>query len=120
MEDAAQGCDGLLQRGNILIFSGLLNDVRPIQNRLAFSGEYFIDRYGKEAAMSAPPVRKMLALGIPVGLGTDATRVSSHNPWLSLYWITTGKTVGGTVMLGEDNRLTRGEALKLFTVGSAW
>ena len=37
----------------------------------------------------------MLELGIPVGAGTDATRVASYNPWVSLYWLVTGKTVGG-------------------------
>ena len=51
-----------------------------IQNRLSFAGEYFLQRYGEEAAAKAPPVKRMLELGIPVGLGTDATRVSSHNP----------------------------------------
>jgi predicted amidohydrolase YtcJ len=91
-----------------------------IQNRMAFSGEFFVERYGKDAAKNAPPVRKMLGMGIPVGLGTDATRVSSHNPWLSIYWITTGKTMGGTQLFGDDNRLSREEALRLYTVGSAW
>ena len=42
-----------------------------------------------------PPVRKMLELGLPVGDGTDSTRVSSYNPWLSLEWLVTGKSVGG-------------------------
>ena len=66
-----------------------------IQHRMAYQGEYFIDRYGKQAAERTPPVRKMLELGIPVGAGTDATRVASYNPWVSLYWLVTGKTVGG-------------------------
>src|SRR5436190_2125169 len=57
-----------------------------IQHRMAYQGEYFIDRYGKKAAERTPPVRKMLELGIPVGAGTDATRVASYNPWVSLYW----------------------------------
>lgn len=91
-----------------------------IQNRLAFSGEYFIDRYGKEAAASAPPLRDLIASGIPLGAGTDATRVSSYNPWLSLYWMVSGKTVGGTELYPKGKRLTREEALRLFTVGSAW
>jgi predicted amidohydrolase YtcJ len=38
----------------------------------------------------------MLQMGIPVGAGTDGTRVSSYNPWPSLYWLVSGKTVGGT------------------------
>ncbi|MFL5358564.1 amidohydrolase [Archangium sp.] len=91
-----------------------------IQNRMAYAGEYFVDRYGKDAARDAPPIRKMLAMGIPVGAGTDGTRVSSYNPWPALYWLVSGKTIGGTQLFADDNRLTREEALRLFTVGSAW
>jgi len=91
-----------------------------IQNRMAFAGEYFVERYGKEAVAYAPPIRKMLEMGIPVGAGTDGTRVSSFNPWPSLYWLVSGKTVGGTQLFAENNKLTREEALQLFTVGSAW
>jgi predicted amidohydrolase YtcJ len=91
-----------------------------VQDRMAFAGEIFVERYGKDAAATAPPVRRMLELGIPVGAGTDATRVSSHNPWLSLYWLVTGKTVGGLQLEAAENRLTREEALRLYTVGSAW
>ena len=91
-----------------------------VQNRMAFQGEYFIERYGKQKAASSPPIRKMLKMGVPVGAGTDATRVSSYNPWLSLYWLVSGKTVGGTALYPEDNRLERMEALRLYTVGSSW
>lgn len=91
-----------------------------IQNRMAFQGEYFLDRYGKQAAERTPPVRKMLELGIPVGAGTDATRVASYNPWVSLYWLVTGKTVGGASLYSESNRLSREEALMLYTQGSSW
>ena len=91
-----------------------------IQHRMAYQGEYFIDRYGKRAAEQTPPVRKMLELGIPVGAGTDATRVASYNPWVCLYWLVTGKTVGGVSMYPESNRLSREEALRLFTQGSSW
>ncbi|WP_243373785.1 amidohydrolase [Geotalea sp. SG265] len=91
-----------------------------IQDRMAFQGEYFLERYGKQAAERTPPIRKMLDLGIPVGAGTDATRVASYNPWLSLYWMVTGKTVGGAPLYTESNRLSREEALKLYTQGSSW
>jgi predicted amidohydrolase YtcJ len=90
-----------------------------IQNRMAFQGEYFLERYGKAAAERAPPVRRMLELGIPVGAGTDATRVSSYNPWLSLYWMVAGKSIGGA-SLSDTNRLEREEALRLYTRGSSW
>jgi predicted amidohydrolase YtcJ len=91
-----------------------------IQHRMAFQGEYFIDRYGKAAAARTPPVRRMLEMGVPVGAGTDATRVANYNPWNSLYWLVSGKTVGGTALYPEHNRLNRTEALQLYTRGSAW
>ena len=65
-------------------------------------------------------MRRMLELGVPVGAGTDATRVASYNPWVSLYWLVTGKTVGGSSMYPDKNRLSREEALRLYTQGSSW
>ncbi len=91
-----------------------------VQHRMAFQGEYFADRYGKEALKHTPPVAKMLAQEVPVGLGTDATRVASYNPWTALYWLVSGRTVGGMVMYDENNRLPRDVALELWTAGSAW
>lgn len=91
-----------------------------VQDRMAFQGEYFVDRYGEEQAQRTPPIRRMLEMGVPVGAGTDATRVSSYNPFVSLYWLITGKTVGGTSLYPESNRLDRMEALRLYTVGSSW
>jgi len=89
-----------------------------IQDRMAFQGEYFVDRYGAKAAEATPPIKRMLAEGVPVGAGTDATRVSSYNPWTSLYWMVSGRTVGGLALYEEG--LPRSTALELFTHGSAW
>ncbi len=91
-----------------------------IQHRMAFQGEYFVDRYGAKVAGRTPPIRQMLKMGIPVGAGTDATRVATYNPWVSLYWLVTGKTVGGLSLYAQSDRLTRMEALNLYTVGSSW
>jgi hypothetical protein len=91
-----------------------------IQDRMAFQGEYFVARYGAAAAQTTPPIQRMLAMGIPVGAGTDATRVSSYNPWTSLYWLASGRTVGGLALYGDDHRLSREQALELWTLGSAW
>jgi hypothetical protein len=46
--------------------------------------------------------------------------VSSYNPFLSLYWLITGKTIGGLSLYPAENRLDREEALKLYTLGSSW
>jgi len=91
-----------------------------IQDRMAFQGEYFVSQHGEEAARNSPPVLKMLEAGIPVGMGTDATRVASFNPWISLYWLVTGRTMGGTEIRPKADRVGRMEALRLYTMGSAW
>lgn len=91
-----------------------------VQNRLSFSGEFFAERYGQRAAASAQPLRALVDAGIPVGAGTDATRPASYNPWISLSWMVTGKTVGGTQIAASASRLSRTEALRLYTAGSAW
>jgi predicted amidohydrolase YtcJ len=91
-----------------------------VQHRMAYQGEYFIKRYGKRAAITSPPLRRILEMGVPIGGGTDATRVSGYNPWITLYWLTSGKTIGGTSLYDDANRLDRTEALSLMTRGSAW
>jgi predicted amidohydrolase YtcJ len=97
-----------------------LNGGIAVQCRMAFQGEYFIEQYGRPSAERTPPIRQMLKLGIPVGAGTDATRVASYNPWVSLYWLVSGKTIGGTPLYTGANRLSREEALNLYTQGSSW
>lgn len=91
-----------------------------VQHRMAYQGDYFIERYGKTQAERSPPIRRMLAAGVPVSAGTDATRVASYNPFVSLYWLVSGKTIGGTAMYTEANRLDRMEALRLWTSAGAW
>ncbi len=91
-----------------------------VQHRMAYQGETFMGRYGKAKTEESPPIKRMLAAGVPVGAGTDATRVASYNPFVSLYWLISGKTVGGTQMYAAANRLERMEALRLWTVGSSW
>ncbi|RYJ42791.1 amidohydrolase [Flavobacterium beibuense] len=90
-----------------------------IQHRMAYQGENFIKRYGKAAAAKTVPLKKMKDMGIKVGMGTDGTRVASFNPWVGLYWLTTGKTLGGLKYMAEENIQDRTAAIKLFTQGSA-
>lgn len=90
-----------------------------VQNRMSFQGLAFRDRYGPDAAAHTPPVRAMLDRGLTVAAGTDATRVSSYNPWVALHWLVTGRTVGGTPLRGPMNLLGRDVALGLYTRGGA-
>jgi len=90
-----------------------------IQHRMAYQAETFISRYGKKAALNTPPIRKMVDAGIPIGGGTDGTRVASYNPWVGLYWLITGKSIGGIEFAAKENQLDRIKALKIYTQGSA-
>src|SRR5712672_1376052 len=90
------------------------------QHRMAYQGEYFVERYGAEKAERTPPIRRMLEMGVPVGAGPDATRVASHNPWVSLAWLVTGRTVGGLRIYPQRNCLDRETALRLWTENVTW
>ena len=91
-----------------------------VQHRMAFQGEYFVERYGAKAAEATPPIRRMMEAGLPVGAGTDATRVASYNPWVSLSWLVTGRTVGGLALYPVHNRMDRETALRLWTEKNTW
>src|SRR5216684_724927 len=91
-----------------------------VQHRMAYQGEYFVERYGLAAAAAAPPFARMLSKGIRVSAGTDATRVASYNPWVSLAWLVTGKTVGGLRLYPERNCLDRETALRMWTENVTW
>jgi predicted amidohydrolase YtcJ len=91
-----------------------------VQHRMAYQGEYFVERYGAQAAEATPPVRRMLARGVKVSAGTDATRVASYNPWVSLAWLVTGRTVAGLRLYPKSNLLDRETALRMWTENVTW
>ncbi|CAB3795832.1 N-substituted formamide deformylase [Paraburkholderia ultramafica] len=91
-----------------------------VQHRMAYQGEYFVERYGAAAAEATPPIARMLEKGVRTSAGTDATRVASYNPWVSLAWLVTGKTVGGLRLYPQRNRLDRDTALRMWTEKVTW
>jgi predicted amidohydrolase YtcJ len=124
--------DGLFPAGNRWLFDhaetvsaesldriAALGGAMSVQNRLSFQGEAFLRRYGPGAAADAPPIRAMLERGLTVGAGTDATRVSSYNPWVALHWLVSGRNVGDLVLRPRSNRVDRETALTMFTRAGA-
>jgi hypothetical protein len=91
-----------------------------VQHRMAYQGEYFVERYGAAAAEATPPVARILEKGVKTSAGTDATRVASYNPWVSLSWLVTGRTVGGLRITPPQNCLDRETALRMWTENVAW
>lgn len=90
-----------------------------MQDAMYFQGERAMAQRG-EAARRMPPIATALGLGLPVGAGTDAHRVASYNPFVALQWMLDGRTVGGRVQRDPGEIPTREQALRLYTVGSAW
>ena len=91
-----------------------------MQNAMYFQGEAFLRERGNEVMRLTPPIKTALNLGLTIGGGTDAHRVMSYNPFVSLQWMLDGKTVGGTATRDADEQPTREEALRLYTLGSTW
>ena len=91
-----------------------------VQDAMYFDGERFQKEKGAEVARRAPPLRTALRIGVNVGAGTDAHRVASYNPFVALRWMLDGKTVSGTLLRGPEEAPTREEALRMYTLGSAW
>jgi predicted amidohydrolase YtcJ len=88
--------------------------------KMALHGDGFIKTYSREQALETPRLRQLVDSGIPLAMTTDAFRASTFNPWLAIFWVVSGKSVSGSDVLAENNRLSRVEALKLFTRGAAW
>ncbi len=91
-----------------------------MQDAMYFGGEQFLKQSGPDAAKRTPPVETARKIGVVVGAGTDAHRVASYNPFTALQWLLDSKTVGGVAMRGPEETPSRIDALKFYTVGSAW
>lgn len=91
-----------------------------LDDKMALHGDAFVKTYGIEKALQTPLLRRLVNSGIPLAMTTDGFRASSYNPWIGIAWTVSGKSVSGSEILAKDNRLTRAEALKLYTLGAAW
>lgn len=88
--------------------------------KMALHADGFIKTHGREKASETPRLRMLVDSGIPLAMTTDAFRAATYNPWVAISWMVSGKSVSGSEVLARNNRLSRAEALKLFTRGAAW
>lgn len=91
-----------------------------LDTKMALHADGFVKTYGLEKALQTPRLRQLVDSGIPLAMTTDAFRAASFNPWVGISWMVTGKSISGAEVLAKDNRLSRAEALKLFTRSPAW
>ncbi|CAA9387881.1 MAG: Exoenzymes regulatory protein AepA precursor [uncultured Chloroflexia bacterium] len=88
--------------------------------KMALHGDGFIKTHGRAKASMTPRLRELVDSGIPLAMTTDAFRAATFNPWVGISWMVSGKSVSGSEVLAANNRLSRIEALQLFTSGAAW
>jgi predicted amidohydrolase YtcJ len=87
------------------------------QNHLYLAAPSLVKYWGQERAQWVTPLRAYLDAGIPVSLGTDSPVVPYPPLWV-LYHFVTRDTISAGVM-GEDQKVSREEALRAMTVGGA-
>ena len=69
--------------------------------------------------VAGPPFRTIFDHGIQAGIHGDGVHIAPLNPWLHIYYATTGiNSFGDQVNPGQH--LTRAEALRLFTHNNSW
>jgi predicted amidohydrolase YtcJ len=90
-----------------------------MQDAMYFAGDRMRATKG-DATRRMPPIMTAMRAGVIVGAGTDAHRVASYNPFIALQWMLDGKTVGGNPTRGTDETPSREQALRLYTLNSAW
>jgi predicted amidohydrolase YtcJ len=71
-------------------------------------------------ALSGPPFQSLTASGIPLGAGTDATVVGPMDPWLMMSFMTTGNNNAGQFSGSVGQQISRLQALRMYTSGSAY
>jgi predicted amidohydrolase YtcJ len=69
--------------------------------------------------ITGAPFRMIVDHGIQVGIHGDGVHIAPLNPWLQIYFATTGVNSFGAQVNGDQN-ITRQEALRLFTRGNSW
>src|SRR5215475_11106892 len=97
-----------------------LNMGWAVQDRLVYSGEIVSKVLGPEASRRAPPIRTALKMGLHVAAGTDSDQVAPYNPFVSIRWLLDGNVIDGTPMRGPEESPNREEALRMYSLNSAW
>jgi len=68
----------------------------------------------------AAAVENAKELSVTMGAGTDAHRVASYNPFTTLRWLLVDSKRAGAAPRGPEQTPTREDALRAYTIGSAW
>ncbi len=96
------------------IDEGILERLKAIGAGVAVQNHYYHGSFAMGDV--GPPYRLIVDSGAHVSAGSDG---GPFSPWISIYHMTTGMTSYGDPILA-DQAITRLEALRAWTLGSAW
>ena len=82
--------------------------------------QHAVEVHGADAVRGMPPLRAIADSGLAWGLGTDGTKAAQVNPFITLWWAVTGRSLAGDAAIDPDLTLSREEALIAHTRSNAW
>jgi len=91
-----------------------------VQNRHLLKGGDYLEHWGRDATANAQPIAAIRERGMPIGLGTDATRANWFSPWASIQWAVTGRSVDGEGVRAPEHLMSREQALRAYSADAAW
>jgi len=68
---------------------------------------------------NGPPFRMIVDNGINTGMSSDGMQIAPMNPWIHMYYATTGLNARG-VLINGGQTITREEVLRLYTADNGW
>jgi predicted amidohydrolase YtcJ len=99
-----------------------INRLKAIGGGLSLTGWQFLNgglQTNPIAPYAGPPFRMILDSGINAGLSSDGMQIAPMNPWIHMYFATTGVNARG-VTINPGQQITRPEALRLYTRDNGW
>jgi predicted amidohydrolase YtcJ len=93
-----------------------VNRLKALGGGLSLTGWRYLA--GSPAA-NGPPFRMIVDNGINVGMSSDGMQIAPMNPWIHMYYATTGRNARG-VLINDGQQITREEVLRLYTSDNGW
>jgi predicted amidohydrolase YtcJ len=88
--------------------------------RLAFTGEARLESGGARALEHAPALAALADSGLRIAAGSGDPRIGSYNPWLTYWWLISGRALSGAQLRSREDLMTRERALRALGTDAAW
>ena len=98
-----------------------VNRLKALGGGLSLTGwQYLAGNLPTTAPQYAgPPFRLIVDSGIPAGMSSDGMQIAPMNPWIHMYYATTGLNARG-VQINPGQQVSRQEILELYTKRNGW